>query len=236
MSTRTKRSARQQYTQPTFALALGEDLPQQTAALMREIMMGTPPQVNTTQASKKKQKAVLSLDDLPGPLARQWLISLGILEPLDSHYAFRCGDGENIYGRAAIVREIIPPNTTACGRTAAWIWLGGDFPNLIELLSTSHIRSRIIGRRVQTYSKRVPPTQLSELNRLQLTNPVRTACDLALVTNDKTTGRTTKQLIRDLMDQYSFDTHNCMDILDQCSYLHTAQRAKVVLSDFVRIA
>ncbi len=38
------------------------------------------------------------------------------------------------------------------------------------------------------------------------------------------------------MKQYDFGPQPCLDILDGCSYLHTAKQARDVLTDFACIA
>ena len=43
-------------------------------------------------------------------------------------------------------------------------------------------------------------------------------------------------VIAELMKQYDFGPQPCLDILDGCSYLHTAKQARDVLTDFACIA
>ena len=93
---------------------------------------------------------LLGNDDLPGPMCLNLLASSGALCKLDSANAYSSHDSDTLYGRACIIATLLPSRSVACARTAAWVWLGGTFPDSIKV------------------------------GPITVTTPVRTACDLAL--------------------------------------------------------
>ncbi|KFI78944.1 hypothetical protein [Bifidobacterium pseudolongum] len=178
---------------------------------------------------------IITAEHVTGPLGMHMLIRLGILIPLDDVHAYRREDGESLYGRAAITAAALPTRITAmtvCGATAAWVWHGGDFPTTVDILSSSHHRTRVFGRPIRTRARRVPADQITTIGTLSLTTPERTACDLALSPIEEIRAHSWQPVIADLMKQYDFGLQPCLNILDGCSYLHTAKQARAVLTDF----
>ncbi len=127
------------------------------------------------------------------------------------------------------------------------MWHGGDFPATVDILSSSHHRTRVFGRPIRTRARRVPADQITSIGTLSLTTPERTACDLALSPIEEIRAHSwqpviaelMKQIeeirahswqpvIAELMKQYDFGPQPCLDILDGCSYLHTAKQARDV--------
>lgn len=180
--------------------------------------------------------AIVTTDDLPGPIAMRHLTSGGELVALSPTQAYRRAHGASLYGRARIVADLAPRPVPACGVTAAWVWLGGAFPDTIELLTNGHFRTLVAGRRIRARSRRVPPTQLTSVGPLTLTTPTRTACDLALYPYQEIYARGLQHVMLDLMRRYGVSVRQCMRVLDGCSYLHTARQAREVLADFTCIA
>ena len=178
-------------------------------------------------------------EHVTGPLGMHMLIDLGILIPLDDAHAYRRDDGDSLYGRAAITAAALPKRITSmtvCGATAAWVWHGGDFPTTVDILSSSHHRTRVFGRPIRTRARRVPADQITSIGTLSLTTPERTACDLALSPIEEIRAHSWQPVIAELMKQYDFGPQPCLNILDGCSYLHTAKQARDVLTDFACIA
>lgn len=182
---------------------------------------------------------IITAEHVTGPLGMHMLIDLGILIPLDDAHAYRRDDGDSLYGRAAITAAALPKRITSmtvCGATAAWVWHGGDFPATVDILSSSHHRTRVFGRPIRTRARRVPADQITSIGTLSLTTPERTACDLALSPIEEIRAHSWQPVIAELMKQYDFGPQPCLDILDGCSYLHTAKQARDVLTDFACIA
>ena len=125
--------------------------------------------------------SIIHTKQLPGPLAMQRLLRLDALYELDEFHAVTAECAHTLYGRAMLMRDILPNRTTACGRTAAWVWVGGRLPqDYFEVLSSSHYRRLAFGRRIKAWQRQVDESQISTLNTLNLTTPLRTACDLAM--------------------------------------------------------
>lgn len=95
--------------------------------------------------------------DLPGPMNLNRLADFGTLCKLDSANAYTLQDSTTLYGRATIVATVMPRNAVACGFTAAWLWLGGLFPETIDILSSSHFRTLRHGRKVRVFNRKAPP-------------------------------------------------------------------------------
>lgn len=108
----------------------------------------------------------------------------GAVQPLDEISAYLPQYSKSMFGRSTIMTNLVPHCTTACGATAAWVWLGGKFPDTIDVLSRSHFRTLIYGRRIRTFNRKVTPGQVSTIGGLKLTTPARTACDVILMGED----------------------------------------------------
>lgn len=199
---------------------------------------GPPPaRVDVGDARTMTKTVIYTHDNLPGPFALRTLTVSGILIALDDDHAFLRADGETLYGRAAIVASVLPNRRlVACGRTAAWVWLGGDFPSVIDALSAIHYRAPILGRPIHVRERRVPPNQTKQIGPLIVTTPERTICDLAMCTQDEIYDESLDERILQLLRQFRVDVQDCLLILEGCSYLHTAQRAREVIADFSCIA
>ncbi|KFI64251.1 hypothetical protein [Bifidobacterium cuniculi] len=215
------------YSQPTFDLLEEASQPTQSARTR------TPPRARNTN---RPHGHIVHLKDLPGPLSMHRLVLEGILVRLDDTQAYTTRDAGTLAGRTAIIRELLPPGIPACGRTAAWVWAGGDFPQVLDVLSRSHFRAPVAGRRIHTLSRRVPSEQLTALGDLQLTTPARTACDLALFPYDEIIRQQLHETMVTVMQQCHVDVRDCLKILDGCPHLHTARQARRVIGDFACIA
>lgn len=148
---------------------------------------------------------IITAEHVTGPLGMHMLIDLGILIPLDDAHAYRRDDGDSLYGRAAITAAALPKRITAmtvCGATAAWVWHGGDFPATVDILSSSHHRTRVFGRPIRTRARRVPADQITSIGTLSLTTPERTACDLALSPIEEIRAHSWQPVIAELMKQW----------------------------------
>ncbi len=123
---------------------------------------------------------LLGNDDLPGPMCLNLLASSGALCKLDSVNAYSCHDSDTLYGRACIIATLLPSRSVACSRTAAWVWLGGTFPESIDIIAKAHYRALRYGRKINVFNRLAPNEHTIKVGPIIVTTPVRTACDLAL--------------------------------------------------------
>lgn len=229
------------YSQPTFDLpegAQGTTPPTLPTAAPRQPhpSPGTRSRPAASADTGRPRGHIVRLKDLPGPLAMHRLVLEGALVRLDDTQAYTARDAETLAGRAAVIRELLPPRIPACGRTAAWVWAGGDFPQVLDVLSRSHFRTSVAGRRIHAMARRVPPEQLTEIGDLKLTIPARTACDLALFPYDEIIRQQLHETMVSVMQQCRVDVRDCLSILDGCPHLHTARQARRVIGDFACVA
>ena len=94
---------------------------------------------------------LLGNDDLPGPMCLNLLASSGALCKLDSANAYSCHDSDTLYGRSCIIATLLPSRSVACSRTAAWVWLGGTFPESIDIIAKAHYRALRYGRKINGF-------------------------------------------------------------------------------------
>jgi len=123
---------------------------------------------------------LLGNDDLPGPMCLNLLASSGALCKLDSANAYSSHDSDTLYGRACIIATLLPSRSVACARTAAWVWLGGTFPDSIDIIAKAHYRTLRYGRKINVFNRVAPSEHTIKVGPITVTTPVRTACDLAL--------------------------------------------------------
>ncbi|MBM6700046.1 hypothetical protein H7U32_06965 [Bifidobacterium pullorum subsp. saeculare] len=171
---------------------------------------------------------MLRVRDLPGPLSMSWLTRLGVVVPLDRANGFWSEYTTTLYGRAQIVSTLTPLNTVACALSAAWVWLGGRLPDTVDVLSGSHYRATVHGRRVRVYNRKAPGGQLQRIGALRLTAPARTAVDLAANREDEADKvmPSIASRIDTLMDAYQISAKECLTILGENPYMKTGPRAK----------
>ena len=99
---------------------------------------------------------LLGNDDLPGPMCLNLLASSGALCKLDSANAYSCHDSDTLYGRSCIIATLLPSRSVACSRTAAWVWLGGTFPESIDIIAKAHYRALRYGRKINVFNRLAP--------------------------------------------------------------------------------
>ncbi|WP_425331216.1 hypothetical protein [Bifidobacterium dentium] len=165
--------------------------------------------------------------DLPGPMNLNRLADFGTLCKLDSANAYTLQDSTTLYGRATIVATVMPRNAVACGFTAAWLWLGGLFPETIDILSSSHFRTLRHGRKVRVFNRKAPPDHVIQVGPVRTTTPVRTACDLALIATDETKD-VMHEVICMLMQEYRFRPDDCLQALQQSRHIRNASQARTL--------
>lgn len=117
---------------------------------------GTPLSVSATVPRMDTSPPLLGDADLPGPICLNRLHSLGVVCKLDNDNAYSYHDSRTLYGRASIISTLMPSRSVACAGTAAWVWLGGMFPNTIDIISKAHYRTARYGRKVSVSTDRRP--------------------------------------------------------------------------------
>ncbi|MDO4913759.1 MAG: hypothetical protein Q3961_04330, partial [Bifidobacteriaceae bacterium] len=131
---------------------------------------------STNASNYSEQSSILASQTLPGKLAQQHLTDLGTLQCLDEHTVYVTKESDTIWGRSMIVAHSVPRDTIACALTAAWVWVGGDFPNTFDIISQSHFRTKLFSRRIRVFHKTIPTHHYSTVGGLYITNPIRTVC------------------------------------------------------------
>ena len=80
------------------------------------------------------------LDDnhLPGPMCMKKLSQIGVFNRLDLNAGYSNKAAISTQGRSNIVSNLIPTESIACLFTAAWVWIGGNFPENIDVIDYGH--------------------------------------------------------------------------------------------------
>ncbi|WP_055426753.1 hypothetical protein [Bifidobacterium aesculapii] len=170
---------------------------------------------------------ILRERDLPGPMSLSRLSASGTIRTLDDLCSgYWSEHAATLYGRAAIVQRIIPHSTVACALTAMWVWMGGEFPRTIDVLSRSHFRMRHHGHRIRALTRKVTPHHLVTLGALRVTDPTRTACDVASLTHTSPQTDDVADSIVDLMDTYDFTPDDCVRMLNENPCMSTVPRTR----------
>ncbi|KFI95734.1 hypothetical protein [Bifidobacterium stellenboschense] len=174
---------------------------------------------------------ILRERDLPGPMSLGRLAAEGTITTLDDmESGYWSEHAATLYGRASIVHRIIPHSTAACALTAMWVWMGGEFPRTLDVLSRSHFRMRHFGHRVRAFTRKVTPRHLVTIGNLRVTDPTRTACDVASLHATAAHPNDYTERIVDLMDAYDFTPDDCATILDENPCMSTMPRTRACLS------
>ncbi|NMN02702.1 hypothetical protein G1C94_1324 [Bifidobacterium sp. DSM 109963] len=168
---------------------------------------------------------VLHERDLPGPLSLNRLARMGTVRVLDTSSGYWSEHANTLYGRALIVQALIPFPTAACALTALWVWMGGDFPTTLDVLSNSHYRTMRHGRRVRVFSRKIAKVHMTTIGDLSITSPQRTACDIASMFSGRPGPTTFVDQMVDFMQTYHFSPDDCIQILNENPCMATVPRA-----------
>lgn len=164
--------------------------------------------------------------DLPGPLSMRRLNDYGAVRQLDEANGYLCEYSDTLFGRGRIMTNLVPRTCIACSTNALWVWMGGDFPDVIKVITDSHYRSRVYGRPIVTFNRRAPAGQVSEIGGLRLTSPTRTACDVALLEDGEMDSKGRKETICAMIEEFHIEPADCLDILDANRFWRNAPRAR----------
>lgn len=169
---------------------------------------------------------VLPGAELPGPLSLQRLLHIGAVHKLDDTNAYLAEHATTLYGRGALMQSMAPKRTSICALSAAWVWLGGDLPNTVDILSTSHFRSLVFGRKIRVFNRHAPQTHMTVVGDLHLTSPMRTACDIALLSDAEAADVHASDMVCSLMESYAFRPADCLRILEENRFWQNAPKAR----------
>lgn len=159
------------------------------------------------------QPGLIHIDDLPGRLSLALLVRLGIVTVLDRSTCYLNEAAGGIFGRASIVNPLLPFGAAACGSLALWVWMSGEFPEALDIISNSHFRAPVLGRPLRPHNRKLNPQYLMRVGELWVTSPLWTACDLACEEANPLNGFSRKERILELMDRYRISCPECLDLL-----------------------
>ena len=163
--------------------------------------------------------------DLPGPLCLNVLHSLGTLCKLDNENAYTYHDSRTLYGRASIISTLLPSRSVACAGTAAWVWLGGLFPETIDIIAKAHCRAQRYGRKISVFNRKTPDSHIITVGPITITTPPRTACDLAMNCTPETLSSAV-ELVCMLMQEFRFRPDDCLQIMREATHIRNAPWAR----------
>lgn len=177
-----------------------------TAARTRQRVLGTRPGNKSTHTRKMAPSApipthvlqrstsadvelppalrgpIIYARDLPGAFCLGTLQLHGALAMLTTDAGYLTSRTETLYGRANIVRRLVPDTAIASGPTALWVWHNGGgkmpLPTQTFVVSNSHYRAAAFGRRIVVHDRMIAPIEIQRLGDLRITSPLRTACDV----------------------------------------------------------
>ncbi|WEV52885.1 hypothetical protein [Bifidobacterium sp. ESL0704] len=186
----------------------------------------TAPPINHTTPPNRSTPMLMSNRDLPGPLSMNRLDDFGALHRLDDISAYLAEYSDTLFGRGIIMTKVVPSHAIACSRSALWVWMGGGFPDVIDIISGSHFRSMAYGRPIKTYDRCVPEGHMSTIAGLKVTSPTRTACDIALMSGATIPGKRRSELICAIMREYHISPAACLTILEKNHFWPNVPQAR----------
>ena len=148
------------------------------------------------------------------------------LHSLDQTNAYSAEHADTLYGRAMIALKLIPFGTIACALTAAWVWLGGTFPRTVDVISSSHYRADSHGRKIRVFNRKTAPEHVIQVGNLRITTPMRTACDIALLTPGELNEHDACDVLCALFEEYQVSLAQCMQTLDDNHFWPNTQPAR----------
>lgn len=169
---------------------------------------------------------LLPVTNLPGPLSMRHLSSRGIMRSLDAATVYHLDQVRTVAGRGMLASIMIPLGTSACMTLAAWIWMGGDLPQTIDLLTDAHFRAPIHGRRVRAFNRNAPEGHRTTVAGRTVTTPTRTACDIALLPDDEFEDIGGLPQVGRLIEDYDVPIEDCLRILDDNRYWPNTRTAR----------
>ena len=184
----------------------------------------------------KPLPSLIQTEDLPGPLSLSLLVKEGIVTCLDQSCCYLNEQAKGLYGRASIVTPMVPYGAAACGGLALWIWINGQFPDTLDIISNSHFRTPVHGRPLRPHQRQLDARYLMKLGKLWVTSPLWTACDLACDSSGRCNGEEITAVLHELMERYQVSCGSCEELLSSnprwpghAQGLETIRRLKAIL-------
>lgn len=131
----------------------------------------------------------------------------------------------HVVRRACIIATLLPSRSVACSRTAAWVWLGGTFPESIDIIAKAHYRALRYGRKINVFNRLAPNEHTIKVGPIIVTTPVRTACDLALNCTPESESLVS-EIICMLMQEFHFRSNDCIQIMQETKHIRNAPQAR----------
>ncbi|HAH52994.1 hypothetical protein [Bifidobacterium sp. UBA6881] len=160
-------------------------------------------------------------NDLPGPMCLNLLSDSSTLCKLNDDNAYSLQDASTLFGRASIIAPMLPGRSVACAGTAAWVWLGGIFPEAIDIIARSHYRAARYGLKINVFNRRTLSKHVTQIGLVNITTPARTACDLALnctAVKEPLVG----EIVCMLMQEFRFRPDECLRIMEESKHTRNA--------------
>lgn len=175
---------------------------------------------------------LLDNNHLPGPMCMKKLSKFGIFNRLTSNTGYSHKTAISMCGRSNIVNDLIPSESVACLFTAAWVWLGGNFPENIDVIDYGHYRRKPHGHTIRSFRRKLNEKDYVTLGKTRITTPERTICDLAYTQGDNENYELYRKSIANLLiSHYRVDLHECRRIIDSNPYFPGSARARTWLND-----
>lgn len=105
------------------------------------------------------------------------------------------------------------------------VWLGGTFPDSIDIIAKAHYRTLRYGRKINVFNRVAPSEHTIKVGPITVTTPVRTACDLALNCVPETESKVS-EIICMLMQEFHFRSNDCMQIMEDAKHIRNAPQAR----------
>lgn len=161
------------------------------------------------------------LDDnhLPGPMCMKKLSQIGVFNRLDLNAGYSNKAAISTQGRSNIVSNLIPTESIACLFTAAWVWIGGNFPENIDVIDYGHRRKKPHGHAIRAFRRHLNNEEYVILGKIRITTPERTICDLAYTPSENEEYEPyRKDIAHLLISKYSIDLRKCKHTIDGNPY------------------
>ena len=112
------------------------------------------------------------------------------------------------------------------------MWLGGNFPENIDVIDYGHYRRKPHGHTIRSFRRKLNEKDYVTLGKTRITTPERTICDLAYTQGDSENYELYRKSIANLLiSHYRVDLHECRRIIDSNPYFPGSVRARTWLND-----
>lgn len=156
---------------------------------------------------------LIRTDDLSGDNGLDMLERAGIMVKLDQTCGYLADTASTLYGRSSIAMTMLPSGAIAAGQLALWVWIGGAFPDRLDVISGSHYRASVHDRQLRVFNRKIGQDQQRRLGHLRITSPLRTACDIACSEDgDFIVNRLEPRLVM-LIGMYRLSPRECLQTL-----------------------